>query len=163
MKKFSFTLQTLHDLRQLTQRRAEADLAEAGVTVREAMERLEAARRRLEQETEFYKKMFQSGQLDQRRAALRMEYLQTMERQMAEAEREFLEAQRLYTLRQIAVVKASMATEITDKLRDAQLRRYHLQRAREEQLMLDEMAILRVAGKQCEQNRQRSQDADFIF
>jgi flagellar export protein FliJ len=152
MKKFRFTLQTVHDLRQQTQRQAELALLAARKVITEAMGKLEEARHALEAEMELYRRMFQSGQLDQHKAALRFEYLNVLQARIHAAEEIVVECQRQYTLKQVALVKASIAAEITTRLRDAQSQRHRAEYQRTQQVLLDEMAVLNAARKRQEQS-----------
>lgn len=148
MKKFKFSLQTVHNLRQEQRDKAERELARAATEVANAAAHLdEAVNNRAAAEQNYAAKLHSEDSLDPHEIALRADYLTLLtQRQRAASERLFTLEQERETRRRTAVM-AARAAEATSKLRDRHRARHHLEAMRTEQNDLDEMATLLAARR----------------
>ena len=147
MKRFKFSLQAVHDLRETAREEAERHLARAGAEVSHAAAELDRVLRLRETETANHLARLQRGALDAHEIALHMGYLDALAQREREARAHLLAAERARDERRQAAVAATQAAEATAKLRERESRRHQLEAARTEQNMLDEMATLSLARR----------------
>jgi flagellar export protein FliJ len=147
MKKFKFSLQSVHELRELKKDEAEQDLAKASARVLDASSRLDDIIRERNLAADSYLQTLLTGNLSPQEAALRANYLDSLARQESEARLflERLEREREEVRRNAA--EAARNAEATTKLRERHLARHGAEVAREEQNLLDEMAMISVARR----------------
>jgi flagellar export protein FliJ len=145
MKRFSFTLETVHNLRERARQEAEAELARASGAVMRAAEELAEARRKREQAMDDYVQTFLDGRLSFPETTLRAGYLVVLAERIAEAERQLTERERECEAARQKLVTVTAAAEATAKLRDHQFARHRAALEREEQQQLDEIAMLKAA------------------
>jgi flagellar export protein FliJ len=147
MRRFRFSLQPVHDLRQLRLDEAEREFGRASQEVAAAAAALaEAGRVRLAA-TEAYSAALTRGSLDPHEIMLRNDYLTSLALQERES-RERLEAlARELDRRREAMAAAAREADATGKLRERQLARHRAEADRAEQLNLDDMATLATARR----------------
>lgn len=145
MKKFRFSLQTVHQLRERAQADAEAELARANGEVARAIETVESAKQAREDAMNTYTQMFLSGQLSHAETMLRAGYLIVLADRIIEAQKILAEREREREVVRQKVIAATTRAEATATLRDQQFAEYRAEAEREEQEQLDEIATLRAA------------------
>jgi flagellar export protein FliJ len=150
MKRFKFSLQTLHAVRERAREEAEAALAAAHARVAEAEAELaraaEARRLALESNAAF----LGVGEINSHEIALRASYVGVLDQRISEARRQLIEAERERDARRAAAVAAATAAEATAKLREKHRARHEAEAARAEQESLDELATIASARRRTE-------------
>lgn len=142
MKKFRFSLQTVHDLREARRDEAERALAHAAAAVSEAAEQLEETIMVHTRATEAFASKLQSGEINSFEAELSVNYLAALTRRKREAHSRLTELERTREQQREMTIEAARSAETTARLRERQHERHQLQTARAEQQSLDEMATL---------------------
>jgi flagellar export protein FliJ len=142
MKRFKFSLQTLHDLREQEREDAEHALGQATAAVVEATAKIESLLEAIKQAVAAHAVQMRTKTPDPREAQMHNEYIAALERRLGEARltHATLERNRLMKLQEF--VKASAAAEATAKLREQYYARYVSELAREEQNLMDELATI---------------------
>ncbi|MBS1809321.1 MAG: flagellar export protein FliJ [Acidobacteria bacterium] len=142
MKRFKFSLQTLHDLREQERETAERELGKAIAAVAEATAKIEALLNAIVQAVAAHAANLRVKEVNAREAQMHTEYIATLEQQLAEARacHAALEREREVKLQEL--IKASAAAEATAKLREQYYARYISELAREEQNLMDELATI---------------------
>jgi flagellar FliJ protein len=152
MKRFEFSLQTVHDFRHRKREEAEREFAEATSKVAQAEALLEEIQCKRAEALEAYALQLQSSQLDPNESLLRLEYLSALERQAITAQAQLRLLEEACEVRRQALVEANRAAEATEKLREQQRARHEAETAREEQNSLDEMATAATARRLTEES-----------
>ena len=142
MKRFKFSLQTLHDLREQEREDAERALAQAAAEVAAAAAQVEALRAAINQVITAYTTNLQSKALNAQDAKMHTEYLTTLDKQWAAARAHQAERERFRAMKLQDLIKASAAAEATAKLREQYYARYVAELALEEQNLMDELATI---------------------
>ena len=148
MKKFRFTLQTVHTVRELRRDEAERVLARASDAVRDANDSLEEVRRARDRAAENFAVNIHTGEINPFHAALSADYLAALTRRELEAQTRLAETKRECEAQRVSAAEAARAAEATARLRARQRERHERQAARVEQEMLDEFATLNAARLQ---------------
>lgn len=142
MKRFTFSLQTVQDQRQLQREAAERELAEAAADLAGAVALLDKTIIERDAAIKAYSEMLDSGYVDPHEVTLRANHIT----RLAERERERRERIRLFErakeIKRLAVIAASRDEKAINNLRERHRARYDLDVARVEQTALDEMATL---------------------
>lgn len=147
MKRFKFSLQTLHDLREQEREEAERALAQAAAEVTQAAARVEELRAAINEAVLAYAASLQTKELKPHEAQMHTEYLVTLDQQLAAARAHHTACERQREVRLQELVKASAAAEATTKLREQYYARYVAELAREEQTLMDELATIAAARR----------------
>lgn len=147
MKRFQFSLQSVHNLRQLHRDEAERDLARAAAEVSHASASLDEAAHIRHAALETYAATLRSGALNPHEAALRASYLAALVRREADARERVAALERERDGRRQAAAEAARQAEVTAKLRERHRARYESEAARNEQNNLDEMATVAFARR----------------
>ena len=142
MKKFRFSLQTVHDLREARRDEAERTLAAAARAVNEAAEQLEETDLVHERATDSFASRLQSGEIDPFEAMLSVNYLAALTRRKVETRARLRELEQARERQREMTIEAARSAETTARLRQRQNERHQLEVARTEQQLLDEMATL---------------------
>ena len=142
MKRFKFSLQTLHDLREQEREDAERALAQAAAAVTAAAARIEELRGAINQAVAAYATQLRTKEPNPREALLHTEFLTALDRQLAAARAHHAECERIQAAKLQDFIKASAAAEATAKLREQYYARYVAELAREEQNLMDELATI---------------------
>lgn len=139
MKKFRFSLQTVHNLRESRRDEAERGLAHAASAVTAAVAALEAIQKlRGELEEQISKS---TGPLCIADLSLRMNYLDALSRREAEAKTHLARLEQERDRHREDALAAARDAEVTEQLRARRHARHVEEHARLEQDQLDEMAI----------------------
>lgn len=152
MKKFRFSLQTVHDLRETRRDEEERTLVRTANATQEAADKLAETRQAHERATDEYAARLQSGEIDPFVATLSVNYLAALLKREREDQARLQERERIHEAQRMITAEAARAAEATAKLRERQRERHKLETARVEQEMLDEMATLlqaRLATENC--------------
>lgn len=147
MKRFKFSLQTVHDLRESRQEAAELDLAAANSELYRANAQLEEVVRLRQNALERYLLMYQSNEIEVSMVAAHTDFIGSLFQREREAKAHIVEVERRLEQKRSALTEAMRETETTAKLRERQRQNHQLEANRNEQTMLDEMAVLAVARR----------------
>jgi flagellar export protein FliJ len=147
VKRFKFSLQTVHDLRCSRKEEAERGLAQASADVADAEERLEKAKEARSAALEGYSKTLRSGVLDLREESLRMHYMTLLAQREEEDRKRLAALKHAREERRRALVDAARQAEVTESLRERHLANHRAETARAEQSLLDELATLASARR----------------
>jgi flagellar export protein FliJ len=147
MKRFKFSLQTVHDLRASRQEAAERDLAAANSELYRAKAQLEEVVRSRQKALERYLLMYHTREIEVSMVAAHTDFIASLFQREREAKAHILEVERRLELKRRDVTEAMRQTETTANLRDRQRQNHLLEMNRTEQAMLDEMAVLAVARR----------------
>ena len=147
MKRFKFSLQTVHDLRESRKEAAERDLATANSELYRANAQLEEVVRSKQKALERYLNMYQSREIEISMVAAHTDFIGSLFQREREAKAYIHQVELRLEQKRQAVTEAKRETETTAKLRDRQRQTYQLETNRNEQTMLDEMAVLAVARR----------------
>jgi len=145
MKKFRFSLQTVHNVRELKRDNAERDLVAAGVELDEAKAHLEEVLSLRQKAVNQYCDLHQSSQIEATTVVMHTNYIGSLMELERLARHSIARNERHVASKREVLIEASRDSETTANLRDRQFERHVLETARKEQLLLDEMAVLAVA------------------
>jgi flagellar export protein FliJ len=140
MKKFSFTLKTVHKVREMREDQEKLIFGELQAQVNQAAAHLENIERPRSAAMEKYAKRLRSGeQFDPMEMQLHSNHFESLIRLRQDAEKE-LEGKKQACLRQgETVAHAIREVKVTNRLRETQRARYELEFSREEQNNIDEL------------------------
>lgn len=142
MKKFRFSLQTLHDLREARRDEAERTLVRTAAASAEAAETLSETRLAHARASDAYAHSLRAGEIDPFEATLSVNYIASLLQREREDHARLKERERAHEAQQKITADAACEAEATSRLRDRQRERHRLETARTEQGILDEMATL---------------------
>src|SRR5690348_7143259 len=142
MKKFRFSLQTLHDLRESRRDEAERALARTAAASAEAAETLNETRRAHARASDTYAVSLRSGEINPFEATLSVNYIASLLRREREDQARLNERERAHEAQRKITTDAAREAEATSRLRDRQRERHRQEIERTEQGVLDEMATL---------------------
>ena len=142
MKRFKFSLQTLHDLREQEREDAERALAQAAAEVAAAAAHTEVLRHTINQAIAAFTTNLQTKAPNAREAQMHSEYLTLLDQQLTDARAHHLVCERRRDAKLQELVKASAAAEATTKLREQYYARYVAELLREDQNLMDELATI---------------------
>lgn len=142
MKPFKFSLQTLHNLRAQEREDAERALAQSTTELAAAADRVEVARKALDQAVAAYVAQMNTKVPNVREAEMHTQYIASLEARLATARQEHAELEQQRELKLQELIKASAAAEATTKLREQYYARYVAELLREEQNLMDELATI---------------------
>ncbi|MBX5477568.1 MAG: flagellar export protein FliJ [Pyrinomonas methylaliphatogenes] len=145
MKRFRFSLQSVHNLRLTLRECAERELAEKECAVAEAIERLADIQRKQAEATRAYTELMRTGEPKAHEIAICAAYIARLEQQEREARARLAQLERERDLARQKVIEAAQAAETTEKLRERQYAQHRSEVLRLEQQLLDEIATLSVA------------------
>lgn len=147
MKKFKFTLQTVHKLRESRRDDARHELVQLQNTADAAAASLEkTTQERLETIDNLSTKM-QGGPINPMEAALATNYIAALSQREREAQYQLNLTIAAVEKQRLKVVEASREVEATSVLRERQLTRHELEATRTEQNLLDEIATVSIARR----------------
>ena len=140
MKRFQFTLETVHNLREMRRDEAERQLAHAAATAMTAEAAIEEL---LNHRAAIEAKLVAGsiGTLCAAEMALHVNYLTLLAQRETEARAQLALLEQEREARRQTAVAASREAEVTGQLKARQHARHSAEAARVEQNMLDEMAI----------------------
>ncbi len=150
MKKFRFSLQTVHDLRASARDKAERELARATAEVAHAEAAVDQARHMRNREADALASAYGTGTIDPREVAYRFGYLELLAKHEIQARERLTSLERARERVRENVASAARDAEVTNKLRDRHLARHRAEAIRAEQVNLDELVMLVGARRQME-------------
>jgi flagellar export protein FliJ len=140
MKRFRFSLETVHNLRELRRDEAERQLAQAAAVVMTAATAVEEIQhRRAAIEAKLV--AGSTGDLCAAEIAMQVNYLAALAQREVEAREQLAALERERETRRQSAMAATREAEVTSQLRARQHARHSAEAARAEQNMLDEMAV----------------------
>jgi flagellar export protein FliJ len=145
MKKFTFTLQTVHQLRERRRNGAERELAAAGLELEKAKAHLIEVLEMRQQAVNRYVALHQTSQIEASTVAMHTNYIGSLMELERLARNSIAHNERQVAIKREKLIEASREEETTANLRDRQFERHVLETARKEQILLDEMAVMAVA------------------
>lgn len=145
MKKFKFTLQPVHNLREAKLEQEQLRLASLQEALAKAFDSLEKAERERLDATDEYARKIQAGELPSLDFSLMMNYLKTLAHREKEARKNLDDAKHACAQQINRLTEAMRDVEATGKLRERQQARHDLELARAEQNTLDEMVSISYA------------------
>jgi flagellar export protein FliJ len=148
MKKFKFTLQTVHQVRELKSERENLTLAELQQEADNAERRVEHIEALRNEAVENYMRRINSGeQLNALEMELNANHFASLNSLQKEAQ-SVADAKRRAAMQQLDVVRAArIEVKITDKLRDDQKKRHEVEFNRQEQQNIDELVTTKFARR----------------
>lgn len=148
MKKFNFTLQTVHNVRELKQEKEQLILGELQTEAAKAADRVsEIERMRFTAIENYANRLENGGSLNAFEMELTVNHINTLDRLRREAEQN-LELKKQACLRQTQnLAAATREVKITNRLRENQQARHRLESDRHEQNALDELVSANFARK----------------
>jgi flagellar export protein FliJ len=139
MKKFKFTLQSVHNVREIKQEREELALAQLQTEANRASAQVEAAENARINAYKDYAQRLRTGEIDPVEMALTVKYLNALSTH-EQTTRQVLEEKKQACANQSEkVAAAAREVKTTAILRQSQYARHMLELARTEQTALDEM------------------------
>jgi len=151
MKRFKFSLQSVHDLRESRRQVAERELADANGELYRANAQLEEVVRSRQKALERYLLIYQSREIEVSMITAHTDFIGSLFRREREARAHILDVEAKIEQKRRAVTEALRDTETTAKLRDRQRQQHELEINRNEQITLDEIAVLSVARRRVNQ------------
>lgn len=148
MKKFKFTLQTVHDLRESRREKAERELADANSELYRANAQLDEVVRARQKALDRYMMLYRATELDVSMIGAHTDFLGSLLKRENEARSFITEVELRLEEKRRGVTEAMRDTETTAKLRERQRELHKQETNRHEQTMLDEMAVMAAARRQ---------------
>ncbi|MBS1792393.1 MAG: flagellar export protein FliJ [Acidobacteria bacterium] len=140
MKKFKFTLQTVHKVREMKQEKELLRMKELQTEVTRAAEQIELLEESYRRALESYGRKLKSGQvMNIGEMELEAMHLTALDRQKQKALDILNEKKRACAEQSAKLAAAAREVKITDRLRENQALRHRLELARVEQNALDEI------------------------
>lgn len=139
MKKFRFSLQTVHNVREMKRENEQLKLAELQAAFNDAAEKLAEAEHLRQKTTDDYSRKLQANELDAFEMDLTVKFLNVLFHRENEARERLADIKQSCRQQGLKVADAAQAVEITSKLREKHRVRHQNELARFEQNNLDEM------------------------
>lgn len=142
MKRFTFSLQTIHNVRAAQREKEEQELSRlqtAANALTAQLQQLTAERQRL---AETYASRLRQGVIDPVEAGLNTSYLGALLQRERELQTQLAQAESRVTHQRQRLIAAERDFEVTARLRAQQRERHQFEANRAEQTALDEMATL---------------------
>jgi flagellar export protein FliJ len=144
MKKFKFTLQTVHTVRELQRDSAERELGQAHVELAKAKTHLQQVLNQRKIAVDRYCELHLSRQIEATAMVMHTNYIGSLMELERLARINIIRHEQFVENKRKLLVEASRQSETTANLRERQFERHTLEVARKEQNLLDEMAILSI-------------------
>lgn len=146
MKKFKFTLETVHNVREMRREREEMVLSQLNAEAEKTAGRIRELENRQTAAIEAYARKMQAGtMINIGEIELERNHIAALDRLIRET-RQTLEQQQLTCRQQTQKVAAAMQlVKVTDRLRDVQRARHDRDAAREEQTAIDDLVSAKYA------------------
>jgi flagellar export protein FliJ len=143
MKKFKFTLQSVHNVREMREEKELMVLSQLNLEAEQAAERLTAVEGALVTAVEQYNNRIKPGEaINAMEMELNSHHISALRRQKTVAREEVLERQDARARQITQVTQAARDVKVTGRLRDNQVKDHRLAASRHEQNALDEMATI---------------------
>jgi flagellar protein FliJ len=148
MKKFKFTLQSVHNVREMVEEKELMVLSGLNLEAERASERLGQIEKTLLAAVENYNHMMAAGKpINVIEMELNSNHISELERQKAEARKELFEKKNACARQVVLATQAAQQVKVTDRLRENQATTHRSLIATKEQNTLDEMATIAFARK----------------
>lgn len=148
MKKFKFTLEAVHNVREMRQEREEMILSELQAEVNRAAARVEEMEKARHEAIENYAKKLKKGEpINPFEMQLNTNHLNSLDRSIREAYAAVEEKKQTCARQSQIVAAAGRDVKITERLRENQQSRYRVELERSEQTALDELVSANYARK----------------
>lgn len=147
MKRFQFSLEAVHNVREMRRDAAERAMAAVAAELQGAQAQLEKVMRQRQSAMENYVLLHQSTKIEAAHFASHTDYLGSLSLHERHARVMILQVEEKLTLKRQALTEASRQTKTTTNIRERQRERHHLEMAQHEQKVLDEMAVIAVARR----------------
>ncbi len=146
MKKFKFTLQTVHNVREMRQEKEQMILTQLRNDVQQAAERVaQIEQTRLRAIENYTEKLGKGESLNALELELTSNHISNLDRLQREAAQFLEQAKRTAAAQSINVAAAGRAVKITEKLRETQQIRHQNETQKNEQNALDEIVCANFA------------------
>lgn len=146
MKKFKFSLQTVHNVRELRLKKEEIALSTLRAEVARAEEHLVATERtRFDALENYSRKLNNREPMSPYEMEMHTRHLLSLNGSISEARARVEETKRCFMQQSKVVASAGQAVKITERLRDTQKKLHRIRAERTEQSDQDEMAAARFA------------------
>lgn len=140
MKKFKFTLDTVHKVREIHQERESVRLSELQNEAAKAAERVSEIERMGNEAVENYSKRLNcGGQLDPAEMELSSKHFTSLNVMKKEAEVTLAQKQAACHIQVQTVARAMRQVKVTNSLRESQFERHQQEYSRQEQNSVDEL------------------------
>lgn len=147
MKKFKFSLQTVHDVREMRREQEQMKLADLQLKFTEAKEKLAEAEALRQKTAETYSEKLGANDIDAFEMDLTMKFLNVLYHRENEARERLAEIKQSCRNQSRRVADAAQSLEITEKLRRKQILRHQNDVTRAEQTEIDELVSTSFAKK----------------
>lgn len=148
MKKFKFTLQTVHNVREMRREKEELVLAEMRAETDRALARLsELEKTRLAAVENYTRKLAQGEVMNPLEMELSTNHLRSLDLTLRKARAEVEQKQRAVAAQSVIVVAASQSVKVTERLRENQQTRHQTEFERREQIALDDLVSANFARR----------------
>src|SRR5436190_19714609 len=148
MKRFKFSLQAVHNFREMRRENAERELAQAAAEFERANALLDEVLRARQTATQNYTEIINSRELSAPTMVTHTDYLASLVRREREVRAQIAAAERTVEAKRQVLVEAKRESETTAKIREQQQQRHELDAARKEQNTLDELAVASVSRRE---------------
>ncbi len=140
MKKFKFTLETVHNVREMKQENEQLVLTQLQAEVTKAAEQIEKLEEAYLRAIESYGRKLESGRaMNIGEMELEALHLSALERQKRRAYEILEEKKQACRIQSVKLAAAAREVKITERLRENQALRYRQESDKHEQTALDEM------------------------
>jgi flagellar export protein FliJ len=147
MKRFQFSLEAVHNVREMQRDAAERALAAENADLQAAQLRLDQLICQRQSAMANYLLLHQSTEIEVAHFASHTDFLGSLAMLERQARIKILQVEERITLKRQALTEASRQTKTTSNIRDRQRERYHQEIAQHEQKALDEMAVVAIARR----------------
>ena len=148
MKKFKFTLQTVHNVREMRQEKEEQTLAEMLSEVNLASEHIRQIEKMRFDAIEKYTERLRAGEfLNPTEMELNTKYFNSLDGLQREAEKVLAEKNQACAAQRAKLAAAAREVKITDRLREQQFLRHKNETEKHQQTALDEIVSAGYARK----------------
>lgn len=148
MKKFKFTLQTVHNVREMKQEKEEQTLAEMIGEMTRVSERIGQLEKMRQEAIARYTQRLQAGEiLNATELELNAKYFNSLDDLQREAEKELAAKNHACTMQRAKLAAAAREVKITDRLREQQFLRHQQEVEKQQQTALDEIVSAGFARK----------------
>ena len=148
MKKFKFTLQTVHSVREMLREKEELSLAEMQTEVSRAVAYLsEVERARLEAIEKYTRKLKQGEAMNPFEMELNTNHLRSLDFKIREAQTDVNRKQQAVSAQSEIVAAAGRKVKVTERLRENQQMRHRTELERCEQTAIDDLVSANFARR----------------
>lgn len=145
MKKFHFSLQTVHNVRETHRDKEEQEFVRLQTSVIKATEQIKKVEDERNHISASYSRKLNDGKIDPIEAAMTSNYITVLVLREREAKANLKRAETALENQRQKLTKAERDVEATSRLRERQKERHALEMTRKEQNLLDDMATIATA------------------